>query len=113
MSEPRKVAEAFPVCEYVFEEMQARGWSLDRLAKEMTGPVTDDIEKWKHDWGINRLVLDFMVAQPEIYDEQHKIRLGADMAELLGKAFGVSPQLFLNLEEAWILSRFPEAPHAK
>lgn len=88
---PERKAEAFHITEFLAEEMQARGWTRDRLAHEMT----------KYDYGINRLSLDMLFADAEPGD----CRIGEDGAKRLGHAFGVDPQFFLNLEAAWIKSR--------
>lgn len=85
-------AEVFHLCEYIAEECAARGWSLDRLAVEMGS--TSDSELL-----IDRLSLDFLFTRDE------HVRIGDDGAAKLGRAFGVSPQLFLNLEKAWLDGR--------
>ncbi len=101
----RKPAEVFPVRDYIREEIQARGWTLDKLATEMTRRLPDEtttIAEWKKQWGITRLTLDFIMEQPELEAGQDfKLALGEDTARDLGKAFGCSHQFFLNLEAAW------------
>lgn len=81
--------------EFVLEELEARGWSLDRLAVEMGGNVP-----------LNRLALDVWIAVQE-----PNCRLG-DMADQFGVAFGVSPELFTNLESAWRASVEDATPPA-
>lgn len=77
--------------EFLLEELEARGWSLDRLAIEMGG-----------DAPLNRLALDFWLAVQE-----PNCRLG-EMSDQFAKAFGVSSDLFRNLEAAWLAS-LPQA----
>lgn len=80
---------------FVLEELEARGWSLDRLAIEMGG-----------DAPLNRLALDLWIAVQE-----PNCRLG-EMAGQFGMAFGVSPELFTNLESAWRASFEDATPPA-
>lgn len=70
------------------EELDERGWTIRDLALRMGG-----------DWnevGHNQLAL-------EMYFEVHdkSIIIGKVLAKGLSKAFGVSPQLFINADEAW------------
>lgn len=69
---------------FVLEELEARGWSLDRLAIEMGG-----------DASLNRLALDFWI------EVQQPNCVMGEMADQFAVAFGVSPELFKNLEAAW------------
>lgn len=81
------LAEAFHPSVFIAEELEARGWSLDDLAQRMPG-----------DFGVNRLALDFYMT---IGAETPGLRIGESAAGLAA-AFGVSPELFTNLERAWV-----------
>lgn len=78
-------AECFHPFDFIAEEIAARGWTLEDLAARMGG-----------DYGINLLAL-------QMYDavREPNCRMGDETAEGLARAFGVSPQLFLNLERLW------------
>lgn len=77
--------------EFIAEEMIARGWSAGELAMRMSDGT-------EHDYGICRLALDFY---DQIGPDNPKVYVGAITAAKLGKAFGVSPDYFLALEDAW------------
>lgn len=86
MSEIGRIpAEAVHPTEYILEELEARGWTLDDLAAKTPG-----------DFGLNRLAMDFYLLQDE------GVRLGEAGAEGLAAAFGTSKELWLNLERAWL-----------
>lgn len=75
--------------EFIQDELDARGWSLDDLAIRMTG---DEAQK-------NRLALDiYALAGPE----NTNCRIGEEMAQSLSSAFGVSTEFFINLENSWL-----------
>lgn len=73
---------------YVRAELEDRDWSLDDLALRMGPP---------EDFGINRLTLDFLL----VMDPQEGLLVGEETSERLGKAFGTSPDFFLNLDKEW------------
>lgn len=77
--------------DFIAEEMLARGWSPDDLAHRMSDG-TD------YDFGICRLSLDFY---DSIGPTEPKMMMGVDTAERLAKAFDVSPEYFLALEDQW------------
>jgi len=85
--EMKNVGEAFHPSIFIADELEARGWSLDDLAQRMPG-----------DFGVNRLALDFYMT---IGAETPTMRLGESAAGIAA-AFDVSPELFLNLEKAWV-----------
>ena len=85
----RVPTESFHLAEYLEEEMQERGWSLDDLAFRMCG--IDPKE-----WAVTRLAIEFFM---EI--REPNVILGEPMGTQLGKAFGVSPEFLNNLHEAW------------
>jgi plasmid maintenance system antidote protein VapI len=70
------------------EELDARGWSRDRLAVKMGG-----------DAGLNRLALDMYF---EVGPSHTDLLLGDEEAAQLARAFGVSAELFLNLQRQWL-----------
>jgi hypothetical protein len=81
--------------EFIAEEMIARAWSADDLARRMSDGTAKDT-------AICRLVLDFYdVVGPD----EPNMYVGAHTAAQLGKAFGVSPEFFLSLEDAWRRAR--------
>lgn len=82
-------AECFHPSEFVKEELEARGWTLDDLAMRMA----------TSEWGLIRLTLDmFMLVSPD----DANMRIGEDMDRQLCAAFGVSQGFFLRLETQWL-----------
>jgi len=72
---------------FIKEEMAARGWTLDMLAMRM-GP----------EFGVHRLALDCYF---EIGPTAPNMMIGEESAKALGRAFGIEPQVFINLCEQW------------
>ncbi len=86
MGDERISAEVFHPSEFIIDEMEARGWDLDELARRMGG-----------DFAINRLSLDlYFIVGPK--EPDLLIGDGEDFA----LAFGVSAEFFRNLEAAWL-----------
>lgn len=87
----KKPAEVFHVGEYLQEEMDERGWTVEDVAKRMGG---DDIR-------VDMLTLELLLSAHEM--DWNEIGggyyLGETEAHQLGVAFGVSPQLFLNIDK--------------
>lgn len=83
----RQVAEAFPTGVFIQEEMDARGWSEEDVALRMGG---------RREFDYNLLCLGLML---HVHDK--RLILDLETAEGLGRAFDVSPELFLNLDAAW------------
>lgn len=81
----RRVAEVFPPGEFIKEELEARGWSQLDLAEIMG----------RHPVQINKIVQGAQAITPET-------------AVQLAKAFGTSAELWLNLENAYQLSRIED-----
>lgn len=81
-------AVAFHPSEFIAEEMQARGWGRDDLARHMGG-----------DFSETRMSLEFYL---EVGPTQRGIRVGQHTAMQLAVAFGTSPDLWLNLEASWL-----------
>lgn len=77
--------------EYIKEELATRDWSVSELANRMGF----------EDCVLNKLSLDLYF---EVGPLKTKMQLGQNMADKLSKAFDVSPDLFLNLEKAWLES---------
>ncbi len=84
MTEPLTPAEVFHPADFVEDELEARGWSWERLAVEMGG----DFEK-------NLCTLEFL----QLRDS--RLRMG-DLAADLGRAFGTSAEFWTNLEASWL-----------
>lgn len=82
----------YHVWDFVEEELAARGWTLDDAALRMSG-----------DFGVNRLMLDLLEHARDEQMENVVIRGGT--AELLSEAFGVSQELFVNLDKQWKANR--------
>lgn len=78
-------AECWHPSVFIAEEMEARGWDRDDLARLMGG-----------DFGISRLSIDLYF---EVGPRERDLLIGD--GQDFGRAFGVSPEFFLNLETAW------------
>ena len=87
MRSPLTGPEAFHPSEYIQEELEARGWTMDMLVARMGG---DEKEQ--------RLAMDIYMCTPH----DPGVLLGDDGAADLERAFGVSKQFWLNLERAWL-----------
>lgn len=72
------IAEAFPVSDYLIEEMEARGWSQADLAS-IIGRTPRDVSALT----------------------TGKVMLRPEMATLLGEAFGTGAEYWMNLETAY------------
>ena len=70
---------------FLQEEMDARGWRTGDVAIRM--PHTSPRE-----WAINYLAVDLLLAVPE-----SGAAIDAALAADLGRAFGLSPEFFLNI----------------
>ena len=81
--------EAFPVGEYVTEELESRGWTTAYAASLMDGNPME-----------NELWLDLMCCLP-IW-EKHDVKFSEGEAERLGKLFGTSSEIWLNLHKAYL-----------
>lgn len=77
-------AEVFHPSEFILEELDERGATLDDLAMAMTGS-----------FGMNRLCLDFYFLQ------EPGVLLGEDVAQDFGRIFGTSTEYWLNLDKMW------------
>jgi addiction module HigA family antidote len=79
---PRTPAEIFPPGEFIKDELKARGWTQDVLAEVMGRP--------------RRLVSELISAKKQLTPET---------ARGLAAAFGTDPQLWMDLESAYRLSK--------
>lgn len=86
---PRHPALSFPVGDYILEEMMARGWTTADVVKHMG--VTDDDERVV--WA---LTVDLL-----IHCSDQQIIVEQETADRLSKAFGTSPELWMNLNRAY------------
>ena len=77
-----QTAEVYPVIDFIYDELEARGWNMWQLALRMGG----DAQK-------NKLALELLEASP--------VLLLGEMAEQLGRAFGTSTAFWENLEASW------------
>lgn len=83
----RVPVEVFPPGESIEEEMTARGWTPEDIARRMGGA---------RDYAVNLLTVQMLIA---VHDTN--LILDEETARGLGVAFGVSPQYFLNLDATW------------
>ncbi len=97
MPDPREIERlAEHPSAYIAEEMETRGWSRADVANRM------GVECCAR----NLFALDlYLEAGPSF----PSLRLGQDTADRLARAFDVSPDLFLNLEAAWLSARLRAA----
>ena len=86
----RVPAEVFPPGEFIEEEMRARGWTANDVAERMG----DDGSLRQR--SINLLLVHMLV---EVRDTG--MIVDEESAAKLGRAFGTSPQFFLNLDAVW------------
>ena len=77
--------------EFIDDELEARGWSLDGLAFQMGG-----------DSGRNKLAVELL------YLRDPDMEIGDELAFMLGRAFGTSGALWLRLDETWRRFNAPE-----
>jgi plasmid maintenance system antidote protein VapI len=94
-----RVPHAYPLGEFLQEEMDARGWTTTDVAMRMGG---DDISK-----NLFRLEMTLAVHDPNLL-------LNADMANDLEMAFNIPAEFFLNIDAAWrAYCALPEPPERK
>lgn len=73
------------VIEFIYEEMEARGWDEWELARRMGG-----------DPAHNKLSLEILDACRDVH-----VLLGEDSAEQMSRAFGTGAEIWLNLDKTW------------
>lgn len=82
--------EAFPLMEFIDDELWARNWSFRYLCEQMAEGDPKETEIYKLAFELHRAV-----------EDDPNVTLSTQMAEDMGRAFGVDPQFFINLHEAW------------
>jgi len=87
MADPQHQPTAFHPSEFIQEELDARGWDRIDLAVRMGGDAAHNLLTWD--------------MYREVGPTDPRMQLGETTARQIADAFGVSPQLFLNLETAW------------
>ena len=82
-------AEAFPLGEYLKDEMDARHWTSRDVALRMGGATLDEV-------ALDQLCVDLI-----LHIDDPNLMLDEATAIKLGRAFDVSPQYFLNIDRAY------------
>jgi len=90
MNEQFIPAEAFPVGEYLEDELKARGWTTRDCAERMCGNVD-----------IDQLTLDLCIALAHDSANYRCVMMGAETARGLEIALGTSAETWLNLDRAY------------
>jgi len=75
----------FHLAEFIEEELEARGWKIERLAFEMS----------KKEIAINQLAIEIFMSVRE------KGCLLGELDQKLADAFGVSVEFIRNLDKSW------------
>lgn len=76
--------------EYLADAMEVRGWNTADLALRMGTEGTEE------EYGVNYLAVDLLLHVRIV-----GAHVGQDMAEGLGRAFGTSADVWLNLDRSW------------
>ena len=84
--------------EIIREELEARGWRVQDLC--LAADCDTLVGRLSWDW--------YLALEPEIHGAESLV-LGPVMAAQLAKAFGTSPEVWLNLERAWLDTLAPPA----
>lgn len=88
--EPRCPAEVFHVIDFIYEEIEARGWDMWQLAVRMCpDPVTEET------------VLRIKLSLEFLETKSPGLIVGEESAEQLARAFGTGKQIWLNLDKTW------------
>lgn len=88
MKELWEPAEVFCLAEHLYEDMKSRGWTTEDVAARMQTP---------NGAAMDLFCLDLLMA---VQDDG--LIIDNEMFDGLGRAFGVSPQMFRNLHEGWM-----------
>lgn len=78
-------AETWPVGHFIKDEMKERGWTRRELVQRLGEPLD-----------VNSLAIDLLIDTP-----RKGMLIGKDLAADLARAFGTSPELWINLDAAW------------
>jgi HTH-type transcriptional regulator/antitoxin HigA len=84
MGKSFKPAEVFTPGEFIRDELAARGWTQAKFAEIIGRPLQN----------VNEII-------------NGKRRITPEMAVLIAAAFGTSPEVWLNLENTYRLSKVP------
>ena len=84
--------EAFPLSEYLVEEMISRDWTTVDVALRMGS---------RKDYQFNKIMIDLIVVISPI---REKFIIRDEVFHDLAKAFGVSDQFFKNIHNEWLSS---------
>ena len=87
-------AEVFHPSEFIFDELNARGWGINTLAKMMPG-----------EFSTNYAALDMYLI---IGKDNVNLRMGEDLIKDLASIFEVSEDYFRNLEKSWVNFNSPK-----
>lgn len=82
--------EAFPVWGYVADELVARDWTVEELARRMGG-----------DEQVNLACLCFLSIQESTVRAGKQWMLGEEVAAGLSRAFGTSSEVWMNLDASF------------
>jgi len=94
----RHPLRVFHPSELIDEEMQARGWDIQKLAMAMVSEGSVDQLK---EYGINHLAIEmYFAAGPT----NKACRMGPEFIAGLSRAFGTSIELWEKLEKQWLSS---------
>lgn len=88
--QPTSLPEPQPLMEIIDEELWARDWSFRHLCELMGSGDQREVGIWK-------LALEMMRA----VENDVNVIVDQKTADVLGRVFEVSPQLFINLHESW------------
>lgn len=86
----REPAQVWPLAHFLAEEMAARNWTSEDVAKRMDGELAKNV-----------LIVDMLLC---IQDDG--LIVDRETCEQLGKAFSVSAEFFSNLHDVW--KRWPD-----
>lgn len=82
---------------FIADEMTARGWTSQEVARRMGRASA-------REHAIRHLAIEMYLAIGEEESPSPNCRIGREMADDLARAFGLSADLFLNLERLWLES---------
>lgn len=92
-------AEPFHPWEYIQDELDARGWSLEDLAMKMPAPKMTDL-------ALNLLTLQLVEATSDpTFKHRDGCRIGHDTNARIAAAFGQSVEFWDNIETLYIRAR--------